>query len=392
MEDLLEECKKGERYEAAAEATKVLELFELTGTAVSGDTKAAISEGDSFLQQTADEISKQARRRVQLVKERSDLEKIVEYVASHNDTVRRKCVAYQEYLEAVRDSKVTARNVYTTEALQRGGEKKGKKKDEEQLLKEEEERKRRELGKIKTVMEDSATFKKLVSEDPGLSKYFESHPNLTKPQLRDLLDRRPALLKVFDKHPEELIRIGRAPDLRLMLDANKELKAALDKKSQVRELLESNPDLDRNGLNELVFSDAQLKDLYDSRPELKEILLTRAKLFEDEMKELEEQKPESFVAGPCLSTTCRALQKEGVIVSVALPLKMVAKMKFDLSTTASGTTHVLASYEGKATLGFDLQLEELLDMQRKRLMVKDLGKIKIDVSKTLAFINDRMRF
>jgi hypothetical protein len=77
------------------------------------------------------------------------------------------------------------------------------------------------------------------------------------------------LLKVFDKHPEELIRIGRAPDLRLMLDANKELKAALDKKSHVRELLESNPDLDRNRLNELVFSDAQLKDLYDSRPELK---------------------------------------------------------------------------------------------------------------------------
>ena len=67
-------------------------------------------------------------------------------------------------------------------------------------------------------------------------------------------------------------------------------------------------------------------------------------------------------------------------------------MKFNLSTTASGTTHVLGSYEGKATLGFDLQLEELLDMQRKRLMVKDLGKIKIDVSKTLAFINDRMRF
>ena len=89
------------------------------------------------------------------------------------------------------------------------------------------------------------------------------------PVSRGLRARRPALLKVFDKHPEELIRIGRAPDLRLMLDANKELKAALDKKSHVRELLESNPDLDRNRLNELVFSDAQLKDLYDSRPELK---------------------------------------------------------------------------------------------------------------------------
>jgi len=284
MEDLLEECKKGERYEAAAEATQVLDLFELTGMGNELDPKALIAAGDSFLQQTADEISKQARRRVQLVKERSDLEKIVEYVASHNDTVRRKRVAYEEYLEAVRDQKVTAKNVYTTEALQRGGEKKVKKKDEEQLLKEEDERKRRELGKIRTLMDDSLTFKKLISEDPSLSKYFESHPNLTKQQLRDLLDRRPALLKVFDKHPEELIRIGRAPDLRLMLNANKELKAALDKKSHVRELLESNPDLDRNKLNELVYSDAQLKDLYDSRPELKEILLTRAKLHEDERR------------------------------------------------------------------------------------------------------------
>ena len=63
---------------------------------------------------------------MQLVKERSDLEKIVEYVAAHNDTVRRKAVAYQEYLDAVRDQKVTARNVYTTEALQRGGERRAR--------------------------------------------------------------------------------------------------------------------------------------------------------------------------------------------------------------------------------------------------------------------------
>jgi len=88
-QDLLEECKKAERYEAAAEATKVLELMELTGSAMDSDPKAAVTAGDTFLQQTADEISKQARRRVQLVKERSDLEKIVEYVAAHNDTVRR---------------------------------------------------------------------------------------------------------------------------------------------------------------------------------------------------------------------------------------------------------------------------------------------------------------
>ena len=90
--------------------------------------------------------------------------------------------------------------------------------------------------------------------------------------------------------------------------------------------------------------------------------------------------------------SCKLLQKEGVVVSVSLPPKMVAKLQFEMSTTQSGTTRVLAMYEGKAALGFDLQLEELLDMQRKKLMVKDLGKLKIDVNKTLAFINDRMRF
>ena len=72
------------------------------------------------------------------------------------------------------------------------------------------------------------------------------------------------------------MRIGRAPNLRLMLDANKEIKAALDKKQEVRALLESKPDLNRSQLQELVFSNAHLKDLYDSRPELKELLQTRA--------------------------------------------------------------------------------------------------------------------
>ena len=39
--------------------------------------------------------------------------------------------------------------------------------------------------------------------------------------MRDLLDRRPDFVAIFDKHPDELMRIGRAPDLKLMLDQNK---------------------------------------------------------------------------------------------------------------------------------------------------------------------------
>ena len=34
------------------------------------------------------------------------------------------------------------------------------------------------------------------------------------------------------------MRIGRAPNLKLMLDANKDIKAALDNKPEVRALLE----------------------------------------------------------------------------------------------------------------------------------------------------------
>ena len=60
------------------------------------------------------------RHRVQLAKERQDLTKIVAFVQNHNDAVRRKFVAFEEYLEAVRDQKVTVKNVYTTEAMQRG--------------------------------------------------------------------------------------------------------------------------------------------------------------------------------------------------------------------------------------------------------------------------------
>lgn len=211
-------------------------------------------------------------------------------------------------------------------------------------------------------------------------------------QMRDLLDRRPEFVAIFDKHPEELMRIGRAPDLKLILDANKELKAVLDKKQEVRALLESHPDLDRSKLQELIFSSPELKDLYDSRPELKEILQTRAQLFEEEMKSLDEQKPEAFVAGPLVRVSCKYLVREGVLVGVSLPPKMVQKLQFEFSSVKSGTTHVLAQYNGQSALAFDLQLEELLDMQHSKQMVKDQGKIKLDVRKTLYFLNERMRF
>ena len=80
------------------------------------------------------------------------------------------------------------------------------------------------------------------------------------------------------------------------------------------------------------------------------------------------------------------------IVSIAMPPKMISRMLFVFSSVRPGTTHVLGMYNNQAAVAFDLQLEELLDMQHHRLMIKDIGKIKLDVNNTLTFLNDRMRF
>jgi len=384
MEELLRECKADARFEAAAGVQKVLELLKRTGVADG-------SNGEAFLQQTADEISKRARRRVRLVKERTDLQKIVDFVITHKVELRRKHAAYNEYLDAVREQRVTVKNVYTNEKLQRGDRRKARK-DDAAAKREEEERKKADLERVRVVMSSHPTFAHIIEHDPVLLKYVEAHPNLTKTQMRDLLDRRPDFVAAFDKNPEELMKIGRAPSLTLMLNQHKELKAALDKKQEVREILESKPDLTRNQLNELVHTNAQLKDLYDSRPELKELLQQRAKLFEDEQKALEDQKADSFVAGPLVKVSAKYLTKDGVIVTLNLPPKMVQKLTFEFSSVRPGTTSVLAMHNGRAVFAFELRLEDLLNMQHHRQFVLDQGKLKLDVGKTLTFLNERMRF
>jgi hypothetical protein len=388
MEELLRECKAENRYDAAASVQRVLDLLEATGVASSGG-----GDGESFLQTTADEISKRARRRVQLMKERQDLQKIVDFVTTHKEQLRRKHAAYTEYLEAVREQRVTIKNVYTNEKMQRGDRyKKHKAKDEVAAKRAEEERKKLEADRVRTVMAEHHAFAKIVNEHPTLCKYVEAHPNLTKQQMRDLLDRRPDLVAAFDDHPSELMKIGRAPALRLMLNQHKELKAALDKKVQVREILESKPDLTRNQLNELVHTNAQLKDLYDSRPELKELLNERAKMFEEEQKALEDQKADAFIAGPLVKVSAKYLAKDGVLVTLALPSKMVQRLVFEFSSVRSGVTSVLAQHNGRSVFAFELKLEVLLNMKHAGEFVLDMGKLKLDVGKTLVFLNERMRF
>ena len=118
----------------------------------------------------------------------------------------------------------------------------------------------------------------------------------------------------------------------------------------------------------------------------------RAKLFEDEKKALEDQKPDAFIAGPMVSVAAKLLEKEGVLTTIALPPKMISKLKFEFSSVKSGSYSVLATHQGRSVFLFELKLEELLNMQHRREFVLDLGKLKLDVAKTLTFLNERMRF
>mmetsp|Transcript_1315 Transcript_1315/g.2796 ORF Transcript_1315/g.2796 Transcript_1315/m.2796 type:complete len:386 (-) Transcript_1315:394-1551(-) len=385
MEELLQECKAGSNYTAAAAVKDVLDELDAPGLAIS-----AMTGGDDFLQTTAEEISKLARRRVQLVKERKDLEKIVDFVSTHHEALKRKNASYKEYLEAVREQRITVRNVYTNAKMQKASA--SKRKAKEEAASTTEDRMKAEADRVKTVMSESPQFARIIAENASLSKYLEARPNFTKQQMRDLLDRRPDFVDAFKNHPEELIKIGRAPALRLMLDQYKEVKAALDKKPDVRRILESKPDLTRQQLNELVHTNAQLKDLYDSRPELKDLLNQRAKLFEDEQKALEDQKADVFVAGPLVKVAAKYLAKEGVLVTISLPPKMVAKLTFEFSSVRPGEFMTLCQHNGRSVDSFTLKLEDLLDMQARNDFVLDKGKLKLDVAKTLHFLNEKMRF
>jgi len=99
--------------------------------------------------------------------------------------------------------------------------------------------------------------------------------------------------------------------------------------------------------------------------------------------------------------SAKLLLKEGVLTTISLPPKMVSSLFFDFSSVRSGTYSVLGMHvpsslfgqgKGRSVFLFELKLEELLNMQHRREFVLDQGKLKLDVAKTLTFLNERMRF
>ena len=107
---------------------------------------------------------------------------------------------------------------------------------------------------------------------------------------------------------------------------------------------------------------------------------------------LEDQNANAFVAGPMVSVAAKLLEKEGVLTTISLPPKMISQLKFEFSSVKSGSYSVLAMHKSRSVFLFELRLEELLNMQHRREFVLDLGKLKLDVGKTLTFLNERMRF
>ena len=92
-----------------------------------------------------------------------------------------------------------------------------------------------------------------------------------------------------------------------------------------------------------------------------------------------------------MAAVARALTKEQARLERIRAADWSNRIASWLSKPGMGAAHRWAARE-QAIFAFDLQLEELLDMQFNRVMVKDQGKVKLDVNKTLVFLNERMRF
>ena len=151
--------------------------------------------------------------------------------------------------------------------------------------------------------------------------------------------------------------------------------------------------------------------------------------------------PPSTTLHSQVRVSAKLLLKEGVLTTISLPPKMVSSLFFDFSSVRSGTPsepaasssftaaspppplpvpfspsvhpspphtpHYTGTYsvlgmhvpsslfgqgKGRSVFLFELKLEELLNMQHRREFVLDQGKLKLDVAKTLTFLNERMRF
>ncbi len=70
----------------------------------------------------------------------------------------------------------------------------------------------------------------------------------------------------------------------------------------------------------------------------------------------------------------------------------VRDLRFEFSSVRPGTTTVLALHQGRSVIAFELRLEDLLNMQHANQFVLEQGKLKLNVDKTLHFLNEKMRF
>ena len=61
---------------------------------------------------------------------------------------------------------------------------------------------------------------------------------------------------------------------------------------------------------------------------------------------------------PKMQVRCKDLVKDGVIVHVMMPPKMISKMVFIFSSVRPGWVNVLAMYQNQAAAAFELQVRQ----------------------------------
>jgi len=121
------------------------------------------------------------------------------------------------------------------------------------------------------------------------------------------------------------------------------------------------------------------------------------------VKKLREENAEFLLVGPVIELKLKALKKEGIIISVALPDKVMSKIIVQFSSAVPGVVDILFREEVRgffkrtpskilAHYRTKTSVAELLDFQREDKHMVQIGKVKFNVDKLLAFVNTRLKW
>lgn len=375
------EATKIEVFPAADKLQAVLAFVRSKQTKVEKDDKAW---NDKFLKDTAAQIRILARLRNMLKQEYSTLQEMESELKLHGMQLQQQLDRAKQYLKNVKHNKITNKNV-------RLGKRKKQSKDD--YVRPEVKKKMDQIEAtllVRTVLKDD--HRQLMSND--LRAFIEQRlESLRKIELGEEVDLNPEWTKQFEENPRLMELIGRTPTLESMIRQDKDLLALFDLNPKFAEMLLSNGDLTPNDLKDFLLQYPELNEFMAENDSLRQLLETRAVLYQKN-KVVGDNGIDEIEMGPLCIVKYEKAVKDGVIVSMEYPEKILSKTSLQFSSSLRGSVDILAfeRKKHKAIGHFSVTKEDLIDClgADKKFIV--VGRVKFNVEALLNFIDMNLRW